>query len=299
MKFFYTDHFELPLPAKHRFPMSKYRRLREFVAKKGIAKSGELQVPEAATDAELLRCHDSDYLSRVVDGRLSDAEIKRIGFPWSEKMVERSRRSTGATIAAARTALQEQCAVNLAGGTHHAFRDAGEGYCVFNDTACAAKAMQAEGLVERAVILDCDVHQGNGTAAILQNDSTVFTMSIHGARNFPLRKVESDLDVPLDDGTSDHEYLARLEPAIDESLQRANAELAFYLAGADPYEGDRLGRLAVSKQGLIQRDRLVLSRCQQAGMSVVIVMAGGYAESIDDLVEIHAGTIQVAANLFR
>lgn len=299
LKFFYTDHFELPLPAKHRFPMSKYRRLREHVAEKGIANSDELQVPDAASDTELLRCHDCAYVSRVQEGTLTDAEIKRIGFPWSEKMVERSRRSTGATIAAARAAMNERCAVNLAGGTHHAFRDAGEGYCVFNDTACAAKAMQAEERIKRAVILDCDVHQGNGTAAILKDDPSVFTMSIHGARNFPLRKVDSDLDVPLDDGTDDREYLARLEPAIEESLSRADADLAFYLAGADPYEGDRLGRLAVTKAGLLERDRLVLSSCKEAGLRVVVVMAGGYAESIDDLVEIHAGTIEVAANLFR
>lgn len=299
LKFFYTDHFELPLPAKHRFPMSKYRRLREVVAEKGIAQPGELRVPQAASDEELARCHDERYLERVQNGTLSPSEVKRIGFPWSAELVERSRRSTGATIAAARHALDEGFSANLAGGTHHAFRDAGEGYCVFNDTACAARAMQSEGRIDRAVIIDCDVHQGNGTAAILRNDDSIFTMSIHGAKNFPLRKVASDLDVPLDDGTGDEEYLSLLAPAVDESISKAKADIAFYLAGADPFAGDRLGRLSMTKSGLQRRDELVISRCASADIPIVIVMAGGYANCIDDLVEIHSNTLRIASDRFR
>lgn len=296
MQFFYTDQFELPLPEKHRFPMAKYRLLREAVARELVRSPSQLQIPEAATDSQLLLVHDLDYLERVKSGQLSVAEIRRIGFPWSEKMVERSRRSTGATIAAAKVALRDGTAANLAGGTHHAFRDAGEGYCVFNDTACAARVMQSEGRIRRAVILDCDVHQGNGTAAILADDPTIFTMSIHGEKNFPLRKHASDLDVPLADQTDDETYLHLLAPAIKESLTRSRADLAFYLAGADPYEGDRLGRLCLTKEGLLQRDRLVLEACRYHGIPVVVVMAGGYAHRLSDLVEIHLGTLRLAAD---
>lgn len=294
--FFYTDHFELPLPEKHRFPMAKYRLLREAVQSELARRPGQLQVPDAATDAELVLAHDPAYIERVQAGALTKAEVRRIGFPWSPKMVERSRRSTGATIAAARVALRDGVSASLAGGTHHAFRDAGEGYCVFNDTACAARVMQQEGRIQRAVILDCDVHQGNGTAAILTDDPTIFTMSIHGEKNFPLRKVASDLDVPLPDQISDDDYLRRLAPAIRKSLQQSRPDLAFYLAGADPYEGDRLGRLRVTKGGLLERDRLVLEACRHQGIPVVVVMAGGYAHRLEDLVEIHLNTLRLAAD---
>lgn len=298
MELFYTDHFELPLPENHRFPMDKYRMLRQAVAGELVGRQHRLRVPAAATDEQLRLAHAEDYIHRVQNGQLTVAEIKRIGFPWSPKMVERSRRSTGATIAAARSALVDGVGVNLAGGTHHAFADAGEGYCVFNDTACAARVMQAEGWIKRAVILDCDVHQGNGTAAILQNDPSIFTMSIHGAKNFPLRKVASDLDVPLDDGIGDDEYLSKLAPAVTQSLERSRADMAFYLAGADPYQGDRLGRLAVSKEGLIERDRFVFAACQERAIPVVVVMAGGYARVLEDLVSIHFNTVKLARDMF-
>jgi acetoin utilization deacetylase AcuC-like enzyme len=297
VKVFYSDHFVLPLPEGHRFPMVKYSMLRERVAKAGVCGPGEMRVPRPVSDAEILRSHEECYLQRVVDGTLTEKEMRRIGFPWSERMVERSRRASGGTLGACLAALEEGFAANLAGGTHHAFADRGEGYCVFNDSAIAARAVQAEGLVERVVVVDTDVHQGNGTAAILGGDPSVFTFSIHGARNFPFRKEESDLDVALPDGADDGEYLDALEGALEKALDRSGAQLAIYLAGADPYEDDRLGRLRVSKEGLAERDRLVLESCRERGIPVAVTMAGGYAREVDDTVDIHFQSIERAATL--
>ncbi|MBA3871259.1 MAG: histone deacetylase [Anaerolineae bacterium] len=297
LKCFYTDRFMLSLPPAHRFPMPKYSRLRERVVDEGIIRPEDLMVPEAATDEQILRAHDADYLEKVKSGTLTAKEIRRIGFPWTPEMVERSRRSSGATIAACRTALVEGFAVNLAGGTHHAFRDHGEGYCVFNDSAIASRAMQAEGRVRRMVILDCDVHQGNGTAAILKDDSTIFTFSIHGEKNFPYHKEQSDLDVELLDGTGDQVYLDILEEGIQRALAMSHADLAIYLAGADPYEKDRLGRLKLTKDGLRQRDELVLGLCKARGLPVAITMAGGYAQDVEDIADIHLTTVKVAAGM--
>lgn len=299
MKIFYTDQFVLPLPAGHRFPMAKYAMLRERVQAAGLAGGEALQVPRAATDEQLLRAHDAGYLRRVVDGSLTPAEIRRIGFPWTPEMVERSRRSSGATLEACRAALREGVAVNLAGGTHHAFRAHGAGYCVFNDGAVAALAMQAEGLVQRVVVLDCDVHQGDGTAAILAHDPSVFTFSIHGQKNFPFRKEASDLDIELADGTGDDEYLAALERGVCHALSAAQPDLAIFLAGADPFEDDRLGRLALSAQGLEARDRMVMELCRDAGVPVAVAMAGGYARRIEDTVDIHLATVRVVAEFHR
>ncbi len=297
LKCYYTDHFVLPLPTDHRFPMPKYSRLRERVVAEGIVQPENLLVPEAATDEQILRAHDAVYLEKVKTGRLTTKEIRRIGFPWTPEMVERSRRSSGATIAACRTALVEGLAVNLAGGTHHAFRDHGEGYCVFNDSVIAARAMQAEGRARRLVVLDCDVHQGNGTAAILKSDSTIFTFSIHGEKNFPYHKEQSDLDIELLDGTSDRIYLDMLEEGVQRALALSHADLAIYLAGADPYEGDRLGRLKLTKDGLHQRDRMVLELCKSRGLSVAITMAGGYARNVEDIADIHLTTVKVAVEM--
>jgi acetoin utilization deacetylase AcuC-like enzyme len=294
MKLFYTDHFVLPLPDTHRFPMSKYALLRQRVVESGLVAATDLWVPHAATDEEILRAHSPDYLHKVQNGLLTDAEIRRSGFPWSPQMVERSRRSSGATIEACRAALADGVAVNLAGGTHHAFRDHGEGYCVLNDSAIAARAVQAEGRVRRVVIIDCDVHQGNGTARIFADDATVFTFSIHGARNFPLHKEQSDLDVELERGTGDQAYLDALEQRLAEALDRARAELAIYLAGADPYEKDRFGTLKLTKRGLAERDRLVFERCRHAGLPVAVTMAGGYAPDVTDIVDIHSQTVREA-----
>jgi len=295
VKAFYSDHFVLPLPEGHRFPMEKYRLLRERVLAAGLVAPEDLIVPHAATDAEILRVHDPEYLRRVVAGELDRAEARRIGFPWSPAMVERSRRSAGGTVEACRAALEEGAAVNLAGGTHHAFRDRGEGYCVFNDAAIAARAMQAERKVERVLVIDCDVHQGNGTAAIFAEDPTVFTLSIHGRNNFPFHKESSDLDVELPDGTADAEYLAALEAALDRAVPASRADLAIYVSGADPHERDRLGRLKVSREGLLARDRMVFARCRRAGLPVVVVMAGGYNADVAETVAVHLQTVGEAA----
>lgn len=275
--------------------MEKYALLRERVAVSPLGAS--LVDPPAASDDEILRAHDAGYLARVATGALSALEVRRIGFPWSLAMVERSRRSSGATLQACRAALADGIAVNLAGGTHHAFRDRGEGYCVFNDSAIAALAMQAEGRVRRVVVVDCDVHQGNGTASILAGDPSVFTLSIHGANNFPFTKEASDLDVELPDGTGDDAYLEALRDALASALGHARPDLAIYLAGADPYADDRLGRLALSKDGLRERDRRVLGTLAQWGIPTAVTMAGGYARCIHDTVDIHFTTVETAAAL--
>lgn len=292
---FYCDHFVLPLPEGHRFPMQKYSLLKQRVIEAGLAGPGELLVPDPATDEQIQRVHDPEYVRRVKNGELTARELRRIGFPWSPAMVERARRSVGGTIGACHNALIDGFSANLAGGTHHAFRDHGEGYCVFNDSVIAARAMQAEGHVQRVVIIDCDVHQGNGTASILARDPTIFTFSIHGANNFPFDKEKSDLDVELEDGTDDTTYLQALEWGVSRALELANAQLAIYLAGADPYFDDKLGRLALSKQGLAERDRMVFKLCQAAGIPVAITMAGGYAQNIQDTVDIHFQTVRLAA----
>jgi acetoin utilization deacetylase AcuC-like enzyme len=299
MALFYSDVFVLPLPAHHRFPMGKYARLRERLLASDAFAPDEFRVPDGACDAEILRVHCPRYLGRVARGELDAAEQRAIGFPWSERMVERSRQSSGATLAAAREALTRGWSANLAGGTHHAFRDRGEGFCVFNDAAITARAMQEEAGLARVAIIDCDVHQGNGTAAIFRGDESVFTFSIHGARNFPFTKEASDLDIELADATGDDEYLWHLERGLDETLERSRPQLAIYLAGADPYEDDRLGRLKLTKAGLARRDRLVLGRLHARGIPVAIAMAGGYARDIDDSVAIHAETLAIARETWR
>ena len=299
MKIFYTDHYVLPLPAGHRFPMAKYSLLRQRVEEARLAGEGGLRKPHVATNEEILRAHDHGYLERVANGQLSARELRRIGFPWTPQMVERSRRSAGATIEACRAALDEGVGVNLAGGTHHAFRDHGEGYCVFNDSAIAALAMQAEGRARRILILDCDVHQGNGTASILANDATVFTFSIHAAKNFPFRKEASDIDIELPDGTGDAGYLHVLEQGVRDAITASRPDMAIYLAGADPYVGDRLGRLSLTKEGLQARDRKVFELCRAASVPFAVVMAGGYSSDIADTVDIHFATVEIAASFWR
>jgi acetoin utilization deacetylase AcuC-like enzyme len=296
MRLYPCDRYPLPLPDGHSFPIDKYRLLRRRLERHAAAGAPlEFIEPHAATDDELRRVHAPAYLGRVMAGTLSRDEVRRIGFPWSPALVARSLRSTGAAVDAAAAALEEGTAASLAGGTHHAGSDWGEGYCVFNDTAVAAREMQARGAVERVLILDCDVHQGNGTAEIFAADPTVFTMSIHGARNFPLRKHPSSLDVPLDDGTDDDAYLAALAPAVVESFGRGRPDLVFYIAGADPYEHDRLGRLRLTKQGLVNRDRMVLDAARAAGVPLAIVLGGGYSADLDAIVDIHTATMLMAA----
>ena len=304
MHAFYADQFVLPLPPGHRFPMSKYRLLRER-----LAELPGLQLGPAlpATDGELALAHTPSYVSAVAEGTLSAALQREIGFPWSEAMVERARRSVGATISAARAALASGVAANLAGGTHHATADKGGGYCVFNDAAVAARLMQAEWhrahrQLLRVAIIDLDVHQGNGSAAIFTDDPTVFTLSIHGAKNFPFRKERSDIDIDLPDGCTDQPYLEALDGALAELWQRHGQSppgLVFYVAGADAHEGDRLGRLKLSTEGLAERDRRVFAALRARRIPVAVAMAGGYGRVIDDTVQVHLGTLRAALHSWR
>ena len=301
MKAFYSDQFVLPLPPEHSFPMAKYRLLRERLGAEAILHPADI-VEAPAADWDTLRLvHTPAYAEAVRTGTLSRDAQRRIGFPWSPEMVERSRRSVGATIAAARYALSHSSATaaNLAGGTHHAFADRGEGFCVFNDVAVATRLLAREGLVQRVAVIDCDVHQGNGTAAIFRDDPTVFTFSSHGRNNFPFRKESSDLDLEWADGTEDSEYLAGLEQHVPGVLARHRPDLVFYLAGADPYEGDRWGRLKLTIDGLRQRDLIVFDACRTRGVPVAITMAGGYAREVEAIVTIHTNTIRTAAACAR
>jgi len=296
LRAFYSDHFVLPLPEGHKFPMAKYSRLRERILAEGIVAPDDLhEAPLAAID-DLLLVHDHGYVNTVLNGTVPREIQRRIGFPWSPQMVERSRRSVGATIAAAHAALDDGAAANLAGGTHHAFADRGEGFCVFNDVAVAARVLQRDELARRIAIVDLDVHQGNGTAAIFAGDAAVFTFSMHGDKNFPFKKELSNLDVPLADGTGDEEYLSLLRRHLPDVLNRHQPDFVFYLAGADPFEGDRLGRLKMTIDGLRRRDEIVMEACTQARLPVAISMSGGYANDIDAIVTIHANTIRTACH---
>ena len=294
MKVIVTDRFGLPLPIGHRFPAEKYALLRRRVEASGLFRADDFLEPDAVGEEDLLRVHSPDYVERVIAGRLVREEQNRIGFPWSPQMVERTRRTTGGTLLACRSALREGVAVNLAGGTHHAFRDRGEGFCVFNDSIIASRVLQAGGLIHRVVLIDCDVHQGNGTAALTRDDPTIFTFSIHAANNYPHQKEESDLDIELPDGTGDEEYLRALEPALWDALYRARADLAIYVAGADPFAGDRLGRLGLTKDGFARRDSMVFAACSERHLSVAVTMAGGYGRDIQDTIDIHARTVSIA-----
>ena len=292
MKAFYTDHFVLPLPAGHRFPMEKYSRLRDLVA--ALPEVELLEAP-SATDTQILYAHDPTYLIKVIKGNLSPEEQRKIGFPWSEKMVERSRRSAGASVAAAKIAFNEGIAANLAGGTHHAYRDQGSGFCIFNDAAIAARTLQKEINPKlKIAVVDLDVHQGNGTAAILKNDPSIFTLSIHGKNNFPFTKEQSDLDMDLPDGCDDQNYLYALEAALEELNTRFSVDFIIYLAGADPHEHDRLGKLNLSKNGMQRRDEMVFQYAKEGQIPLALSMAGGYGKNIETTVEIHFQTIQSA-----
>ena len=323
MHAFYADPHVLPLPAGHRFPVAKFALLRARVeAEPGLT----LQPALTASVAELALAHAPAYIDAVIDGSLSAAQQREIGFPWSEAMVARSRRSVGATINAARAALAGGVGANLAGGSHHANADRGSGFCVFNDVAVAARLMQAEWLASadwtpgsppgspppstpgtrrellRVAVIDLDVHQGNGTAAIFSNDPSVFTLSLHAAKNFPFRKECSDLDVALPDGCTDEAYLAALDAALLE-LWRCHADaapgLVFYVAGADAHEGDRLGRLKLTTAGLAERDRRVFAATRARRIPTAVVMAGGYGHVIEDTVNVHLNTLRAARNCWQ
>jgi acetoin utilization deacetylase AcuC-like enzyme len=310
MKVYYATQFVLQLPAGHRFPMAKYQILRDRLAAE--LPQVALQHALPASDGELALAHSPAYIEAISTGTLDPARQREIGFPWSPAMAERARRSVGATISACRVAFREGIAANIAGGTHHAYADKGGGFCVFNDAAVAARLMQAEwrrvhgsagsgsrSRVLQVAVIDLDVHQGNGTARIFQGDPSVFTLSLHGARNFPFRKEDSDLDVPLADGCGDGEYLEALERALEELAQRFEPGLVIYLAGADPHEGDRLGRLKLTWDGLEARDRRVFDWAWQRRIPLAFAMAGGYGTRIEDTVQVQINTFSAAAQYWQ
>ena len=302
MHAYYADHFVLPLPEGHRFPMRKYSRLRERLA----AELADLRFFEAppASDGELALVHTPAYIQGIAQGTLDEAVYREIGFPWSPAMAERARRSVGASVAAARAALTEGLAGNLAGGTHHAYAHKGGGFCVFNDIAVTARLMQAE--VWRTqrqawpvAVIDLDVHQGNGTAHIFARDPSVFTLSLHGDKNFPFRKEPSDLDVALPDGCRDDAYLEALHQALAELEGRFEPRMVVYLAGADAHEGDRLGRLKLSLDGMAARDRVVFDWAWQRRLPVVLCMGGGYGHDIETTVQVQVQTWRTGLEYWR
>ena len=297
MRVFYTLRYYADIGEGHIFPIRKFELVRDRLLNEGSLRPEDLVEPKPALIQDVLLVHTEDYVSRLCKGTLTSAELRRLGLPWSESLVRRSFYAVGGTISAARAALQEGIGSNLAGGTHHAFADRGEGFCVLNDVAIAIRVLLRDGLIQRAAIVDCDVHQGNGTATIFANDSTVFTFSMHGAKNYPLLKAVSSLDIELPDDTSDEVYLRTLDDNLP-YVFRHDPQIVFYLAGADPFAGDKLGRLAVSIVGLRARDEHVLKECYQREIPVVTVMSGGYGEDISDTVEIHCNTIRAVRSIF-
>lgn len=298
MNIYRTDPFTFPLPDGHRFPAEKYRLLVQRLLDEGLVAEKDLLVPREATRQELLRVHTPGYIDRLASGSMTPKEMRRIGLPWSIELVRRAYRSVGATVESCFDALDDGAALSLSGGTHHAFADRGEGYCLLNDVAVAARAIQAAGRVRRILVIDADVHQGNATAFIFRKDPSVFTFSIHGRNNFPLQKQSSDLDVALADGTTDAAYLAALARGLAETDERFEAELAVYLAGADPHRNDRYGRMALTRSGLAERDHMVLDFCRRKRLPVAVTMAGGYGRKIAETVAIHARTVDIFGKAF-
>ena len=298
MQVFYTPRYYAEIGSGHIFPIRKFELVRDRLLAEGTLHPDEVFEPQPASIEQVRLVHTEDYVSRLCSGALSAKELRRLGLPWSESLVRRSFYATGGTIAAARAALVEGYASNLAGGTHHSFADRGEGFCVFNDVAVAIRALRAEGLIGRAAIVDCDVHQGNGTATIFAGDNDTFTFSLHGANNYPLFKAQSSLDVELRDGTTDDEYLDCLISHFP-AVFATEPDIVFYLAGADPYAGDKLGRLGLTIAGLSRRDARVLRECYEREVPIVTVMSGGYGKDINDTVEIHCNTIRMVKEVFE
>jgi acetoin utilization deacetylase AcuC-like enzyme len=298
MQVFYTPRYYADIGPGHVFPIRKFELVRDKLLAEGTVEPAEIVEPGPAPLEDVLLVHTTDYVSRLCSGNLSPKEIRRLGLPWSESLVQRSFYAVGGTLAATRASLAAGYSSNLAGGTHHSFPERGEGFCVLNDVAIAIRAMRERKLFQRAAIVDCDVHQGNGTATIFAGDMDTFTFSIHGANNYPLFKAESTLDVELADGTSDTEYLETLAKHLP-SVFAADPEIVFYLAGADPYRGDKLGRLALSIDGLRERDAYVLRECYEREVPIVTVMSGGYGKDINDTVEIHCNTIRMVKEIFE
>ncbi|MGB7926127.1 MAG: histone deacetylase [Pyrinomonadaceae bacterium] len=293
----YTPRYYADIGEGHVFPIRKFELVRDRLLGEGTLHPAEIVEPQPASIADVMLVHTEDYITRLRQGRLTAREIRRLGLPWSKALVRRSFLAAGGTLNAARWALREGVGSNLAGGTHHAFPDHGEGFCVLNDVAIAIRALRRDGLIRRAAIVDCDVHQGNGTATIFAGDESVFTFSMHGAKNYPLFKARSTLDVELPDGTTDEAYMAALASALPQVMAHAPG-IVFYLGGADPFVGDKLGRLALTIDGLRARDEYVLSECRARRVPIVTVMSGGYAVDIADTVEIHCNTIRAVRVVF-
>lgn len=298
MRVFYTECYYANIGDRHIFPIRKFELVRDRLLSEGTLFHTELIEPPPATIEDVRLVHTEDYVSRLCSGQLTPREIRRLGLPWSGSLVRRSFYAVGGTISAALCALEQGFSSNLAGGTHHSFPDHGEGFCVLNDVAVAIQTLRNRRLIRRAAVVDCDVHQGNGTATIFADDHDTFTFSIHGANNYPLFKVRSTLDIELPDGTGDTEYLNTLAGAL-RTVLAWNPDIVFYLAGADPYAHDKLGRLSLTLEGLRKRDHYVLSQCYQHEIPVASVMSGGYAKDIDDTVEIHCNTIRVVKQVFE
>ena len=275
----------------HVFQTAKYRLIHELLLRRRVASPKDFLAPEAATREQLLSAHATHWINRLENGRLNYHEILRLEIPYSRAMVEASYLATGGSIEAAHVALDCGASFNLGGGFHHAFHSHGEGFCAVNDIAVAIRVLQREGRIRKAMVIDCDVHQGNGTASIFTQDNSVFTLSIHQEHNYPQEKPPSNLDVNLEDGTGDREYLDKLRPACEESIAAFDPDLVIYVAGADPFFDDQLGGLALSKEGLLIRDRVVFNACLRHRVPVAVVLAGGYARYIEDTVEIHANTV--------
>jgi acetoin utilization deacetylase AcuC-like enzyme len=298
MRVFYTRRYYANIGDTHIFPIRKFELVRDKLLTEGTLAVEELFEPAPANVEDVLRVHTEDYVTRLCEGRLTDKETRRLGLPWSESLVQRSFYAVGGTIAAALHSLEEGYASNLAGGTHHSFPDRGEGFCVLNDVAIAIRTLRARGFIRKAAIIDCDVHQGNGTATIFADDLDTFTFSMHGANNYPLFKATSNLDIELADGTLDAEYLDVLSKSLH-SVFAHEPDLIFYLAGADPFAGDKLGKLALTIEGLRRRDTLVLGACYEREIPVTTVMSGGYGKQIEDTVEIHCNTIRSVKEVFE
>jgi len=299
MRVAYHPDYYVELPPSHPFPMGKYPAACRLLLDEGVIAPHELMEPEPAPRELLARVHTAEYLGKLETGTLSDAEVRRIGVPWSARLWRRSRLAAMGTLLAARAALEDGLAGNLAGGTHHAFADRGEGFCVLNDVAIAIRALQRERAAARFLVVDLDVHQGNGTAAIFESDPDVFTLSVHGERNYPLAKMRSTVDIGLPDGVEDAAYLDTLERVLPDAFSRAKADVVFYLAGVDPAAGDRYGKLALSEAGLRARDRFVAAACRERGLPLVLLLAGGYAPTPERTARLHANTFVEAAAEFR
>lgn len=295
MKCSYNPAYHVALPPGHPFPMSKYVLLKDLLLAEGVIAPGDIVQPEPLDIETLELVHTREYLDKLAGSRLSPAEIRRLGVPWSEALWQRSRLASSGTLLAARNALAAGLAANLAGGTHHAFADHGEGFCVLNDVAIAIMQLRAEGVIQRAAIIDLDVHQGNGTAAIFEHTPEVFTFSMHGDRNYPLAKMRSDLDVPLRDGIGDEEYLQLLERHLPSVIERSRPDIAFYLAGVDVAAGDRYGKLALTEEGIRRRERLVIETVRRREIPLVLLLAGGYAGTRERTAELHAHLFREAA----